>query len=112
MKLDGLKAVRFSFADQHGVLRGKTLAASEAKAAMERGVGFPGTLILKDTSHRTVFPAFTPGAGIGMAQLESAACPQGIESGIWNGRRRSGCVTRRRMIERWAMVIARVAPKA
>jgi len=73
VKLDGLKAVRFSFADQHGVLRGKTLAVSEAKAAMERGVGFPGTLILKDTSHRTVFAAFTPGAGLGMAQFESAA---------------------------------------
>ncbi|MGQ0653439.1 MAG: glutamine synthetase family protein [Betaproteobacteria bacterium] len=73
LKLDGLKAVRFSFADQHGILRGKTLAASEAQAAAERGVGFPGTLLLKDTSHRTVFPAFTPGAGLGMAQLESAA---------------------------------------
>ena len=33
-----LKAVRFSFADQHGVLRGKTLAAAEAEAALERGV--------------------------------------------------------------------------
>jgi glutamine synthetase len=54
-------------------LRGKTLAAGEAQAAVERGVGFPGTLLLKDTSHRTVFPAFTPGAGLGMAQLESAA---------------------------------------
>ena len=73
MKFEGIKAVRFSFADQHGVLRGKTLAAGEAKAAVERGVGFPGTLLLKDTSHRTVFPAFTPGAGVGMAQLESAA---------------------------------------
>jgi glutamine synthetase len=73
LNLDGLKAVRFAFADQHGVLRGKTLAVSEAAAAMERGVGFPGTLILKDTSHRTVFPAFTPGAGLGMAQFESAA---------------------------------------
>ena len=71
--LDGLKAVRYSFADQHGILRGKTLAASEAKDAVERGVGFPGTLLLKDTSHRTVFPAFTPGAGLGMAQFESAA---------------------------------------
>ena len=30
----GLKALRFSFADQHGVLRGKTLAASEAKTAL------------------------------------------------------------------------------
>src|SRR5256885_9806948 len=54
---------RSSFADQHGVLRGKTLAASEVPAALERGVTLTSTLLLKDTSHRTVFPAFTPGGG-------------------------------------------------
>ena len=68
-----LKAVRFSFADQHGVLRGKTLAASEASAALERGVAVTSTLLLKDTSHRTVFPAFTPGGGIGMPEMQGAA---------------------------------------
>ena len=73
LNLDGLKAVRFSFADQHGVLRGKTLAASEAKAALERGVTVTSTLLLKDTSHRTVFPAFTPGGGVGMPELQGAA---------------------------------------
>ena len=73
MKLEGLKAVRFSFADQHGVLRGKTLAASEAKAALEKGVTVTSTLLLKDTSHRTVFPAFTPGGGVGMPELQGAA---------------------------------------
>jgi glutamine synthetase len=69
----GLEAIRFSFADQHGVLRGKTLAASEAKAALERGVTVTSTLLLKDTSHRTVFPAFTPGGGVGMPELQGAA---------------------------------------
>src|SRR5256885_16915448 len=69
----GLKAVRFSFADQHGVLRGKTLAAAEVKNALERGVTITSTLLLKDTSHRTVFPAFTPGGGIGMPELQGAA---------------------------------------
>jgi glutamine synthetase len=73
LNLEGLKAVRFSFADQHGVLRGKTLAASEAKAALERGVTVTSTLLLKDTSHRTVFPAFTPGGGVGMPELQGAA---------------------------------------
>src|SRR5688572_5937947 len=68
-----LKAVRFSFADQHGVLRGKTLAAGEASAALERGVTLTSTLLLKDTSHRTVFPAFTPGGGVGMAEMQGAA---------------------------------------
>src|SRR5687767_15496924 len=70
---EGIKAVRFSFADQHGVLRGKTLSASAAGAAMERGVTVTSTLLLKDTAHRTVFPAFTPGGGVGMAQMQGAA---------------------------------------
>jgi glutamine synthetase len=69
----GIKAVRFSFADQHGVLRGKTLSASAAEAAMERGVSVTSTLLLKDTSHKTVFPAFTPGGGVGMAEMQGAA---------------------------------------
>ena len=69
----GIKAVRFSFADQHGVLRGKTLSASAAEAAMDRGVTVTSTLLLKDTSHRTVFPAFTPGAGLGMSEMQGAA---------------------------------------
>jgi glutamine synthetase len=66
-----LKAVRFSFADQHGVLRGKTLATAEVAAALERGVTVTSTLLLKDTSHRTVFPAFTPGGGIGIPRCRA-----------------------------------------
>ena len=69
----GLKEIRFSFADQHGVLRGKSLAAAEVKGALERGVTVTSTLLLKDTSHRTVFPAFTPGGGVGMPELQGAA---------------------------------------
>jgi glutamine synthetase len=69
----GLQAVRFSFADQHGVLRGKTLAAAEVKGALERGVTVTSTLLLKDTSHRTVTAAFTPGGGIGIPEMQGAA---------------------------------------
>ena len=69
----GIKQVRFSFADQHGVLRGKTLTASAAEAAMKRGVTVTSTLLLKDTSHKTVFPAFTPGAGVGIPEMQGAA---------------------------------------
>ena len=73
LKLDGLKAVRFSFADQHGVLRGKTLAVSQVETAFERGVTVTSTLLLKDTAHKTVFAAFTPGGGVGMPQMQGAA---------------------------------------
>jgi len=33
----GLEVVRLSFPDQHGILRGKTVVASEAAAAMRNG---------------------------------------------------------------------------
>ena len=68
-----IKAIRFSFADQHGVLRGKTVAAPALGAALDDGVTITSTLLLKDTSHKTVYPAFTPGAGIGMPEMEGAA---------------------------------------
>ena len=69
----GIKAIRFSFADQHGILRGKTVAVGALKAALENGVTVTTTLLLKDTAHKTVYPAFTPGAGIGMPEMEGAA---------------------------------------
>lgn len=56
-----VEVVRFAFPDQHGILRGKTLVASEAKAALEDGVNLTSTLLMKDTSHKTVFPVFSTG---------------------------------------------------
>src|SRR5215470_5087932 len=61
-----LETIRLSFADQHGVLRGKTLIASEAVASLESGCGITTSLLAKDTSHKTVFPVFTAGGGLGM----------------------------------------------
>jgi glutamine synthetase len=68
-----VETVRFSFADQHGILRSKSIAAAEVPAALKNGVGFPSSLLFKDTSNKTVFPVFTPGAGIGMPEFEGAA---------------------------------------
>src|SRR5581483_6394295 len=65
-----VEVVRFSFPDQHGVLRGKTLLAGEAASALRNGVSLTTTLLAKDTAHRTVFPVFTPGAGLGLAQMQ------------------------------------------
>ena len=67
-----LEVVRFAFADQHGVLRGKTLVASEAGHAMRAGVSMTSTLLAKDTSHRTVFPVFAAGGGMGLDEMEGA----------------------------------------
>ncbi len=68
-----MSVVRLAFADQHGVLRGKTLVAGEVDAALKNGVGFTTTMLLKDTAHRTVFPVWQPGGGFGMKELEGAA---------------------------------------
>jgi glutamine synthetase len=68
-----LEVVRLSFPDQHGILRGKTLVASEAMRSLENGCSITTTMLAKDTSHRTVFPVFTAGGGFGMKEMEGAA---------------------------------------
>jgi len=68
-----LETIRLSFPDQHGILRGKTLVASEALASLENGCSITTTMLAKDTSHRTVFPVFTAGGGFGMKEMEGAA---------------------------------------
>jgi glutamine synthetase len=67
---DGLDTVRLSFPDQHGILRGKTVVATEAAAAMRNGCAITTTLLAKDTAHKTAFPVFTAGGGFGMAEME------------------------------------------
>jgi len=73
IETEDLETVRFSFPDQHGILRGKTLMADEAVKALKSGVSITSTLLLKDTSHRTVFPVFTEGGGLGLTELQGAA---------------------------------------
>ncbi len=68
-----LETIRLSFPDQHGILRGKTLIASEALGSLESGCSITTTMLAKDTSHRTVFPVFTAGGGFGMKEMEGAA---------------------------------------
>jgi glutamine synthetase len=65
-----LEVVRFSFPDQHGILRGKTVMAGEAAAIMRNGCSLTTTLLAKDTAQKTVFPVFTPGGGFGMPEME------------------------------------------
>ena len=65
-----LETLRFSFVDQHGVLRGKTITAADAAHALHNGCTATTTLLAKDTAHRTVFPVFTAGGGFGMPEME------------------------------------------
>jgi glutamine synthetase len=73
IKKQKLELVRFAFADQHGVLRGKTVVAADAPALMRSGVTMTTTLLAKDTAHKTAFPVFTPGGGFGMEEMQGAA---------------------------------------
>lgn len=71
-RLDGgtLETVRVVFADAHGLLRGKTVTAAALASVFRSGLNLPGTLLLKDTSSRTVFPIWdgvTPGVMATMA---------------------------------------------
>jgi glutamine synthetase len=68
----GLETIRLSFADQHGILRGKTLVITELELALSSGCTMTTSLLLKDTSHRTVFPIWTSGAGIDAPELTGA----------------------------------------
>ncbi|MCK9514010.1 MAG: glutamine synthetase family protein [Pigmentiphaga sp.] len=67
------EVVRFVFPDQHGILRGKTLVASEARSALWRGVNMTTTLFAKDTSHKTVFPVFSAGGGFAFEGMQGGA---------------------------------------
>jgi glutamine synthetase len=72
IEADGLEQVRFSFPDQHGILRGKTLMAGAVESAFDTGVNIVTTLLAKDTSHRTVFPVWSDGGGLGMDEMTGA----------------------------------------
>lgn len=73
IEAEGIGVLRLVFPDQHGILRGKTVVAADAARALRDGVTMTTTLLLKDTSHRTAFPVWTAGGGLGLRELEGAA---------------------------------------
>ncbi len=70
IKAQKLEQVRFSFADQHGVLRGKSLTAAEAISALKSGVAITSNLLARDTADNLVFPLFTPGGGVNSPDIQ------------------------------------------
>ena len=70
IEADSIEVVRLSFPDLHGILRGKALLAGAMPGAMREGCAITSTLLLKDTSHRTVVPVFSAGAGLGRPELQ------------------------------------------
>lgn len=72
VEAEGLETVRVLFADQHGVLRGKTIVAGALASAFRSGLAVTSTLLLKDTSHRTVFPVWGGDIGFGAGMMTGA----------------------------------------
>ncbi len=68
----GLHSVRLAFADQHGMLRGKTLRADLLSGLMENGVGITSALLMKDTAQNNVHPVWAVGSGVGEPSMTGA----------------------------------------
>ena len=73
LKADGIETVRAVFVDQHGILRGKTIVSSALETAFDDGINVPSTLLLKDTSHRTVFPIWSNNSNLRDLPLHGAS---------------------------------------
>src|ERR1700754_4003209 len=69
---DKIQAVRVVFADQHGLLRGKTVMASELGSVLRDGLPVVSTLLSKDTSGTTVYSAFASDGGVGITEMAGA----------------------------------------
>lgn len=57
---ENLHSVRVVFADQHGLLRGKTISTHAMAAAFENGIGLPGSLLHKDTGNTYAVDLWEP----------------------------------------------------
>jgi glutamine synthetase len=73
IEAEGIGVLRLSWPDQHGILRGKTVVAADAARALRDGIALTTTMLLKDSAHRTAWPVFTAGAGMGMKEMQGAA---------------------------------------
>ncbi len=68
----GIEQIRLSWCDQHGQLRGKTVMPAALAKALNDGIGMVSTILLKDTSDRTVYRVFEEGGVADLPGFESA----------------------------------------
>ena len=73
LETSAVDLVRLSFPDLHGILRGKALVPAAMPGALADGCAITSSLLFKDTSHRTVVPVFSPGAGVGVTRIQGAS---------------------------------------
>src|SRR4030081_192019 len=65
----GLRQVRISWADQHGIARGKTLTVDGFSAALRNGKDFQSAVLIMDTTNNIIVPLFAPGGGFGIPEM-------------------------------------------
>ena len=68
----GIEMIRVAFCDQHGTLRGKTLVGDGLWSGLRGSCRLPSSLVLKDTSGKSVYPVFTEKGGTGIEGLGNA----------------------------------------
>ena len=87
VEAEGIETVRTVLADPHGILRGKTITAEALTDAFASGIRAPSTLLLKDVSHRTVFPVWSDTGGapmLGASDLLLAPLPDTFRALPWS----------------------------
>jgi glutamine synthetase len=65
----GLRTVRVSWGDQHGILRGKTLTATDYERAQRNGMDFQTATLIMDTTNNIIVPLFASGGGFGIPEM-------------------------------------------
>jgi glutamine synthetase len=65
----GLRTVRLTVVDQHGVPRSKSLSPEVAIAALSNGLDFSGAIYSLDTGNQVFVPAFAAGGGFGIDEF-------------------------------------------
>ena len=65
----GLRTVRLTVVDQHGVPRAKSLSPDAAIAAMSNGLDFSGAIYSLDSGNQVFVPPFARGGGFGIDEF-------------------------------------------
>jgi glutamine synthetase len=65
----GLRTVRLTVVDQHGIPRSKSLSPEVAIAALSNGLDFSGAIYSLDTGNQVFVPAFAAGGGFGIEEF-------------------------------------------
>jgi glutamine synthetase len=96
-----LRHVRVSWADQHGIARGKTLAKADFLRALRNGQDFQSATLIMDTSNNIFVPLFVPGSGFGIPELtgypDVILVPDPTTFRVLPWAHRTGCCGRSRM---------------